>query len=180
MVIFSTKQSVMSLPIVEVLISGQMPRAVLWLVSVLNSLLYDWTVKDESKVTWHDLKRNVVWCNDRIAFRFFRDFKEEGILKKYHSLLCWTMSSIGSHLRLYNDRIWSFMIQFWFIQVCLFWNEVLFCKHFPSFLNTGILCNVMGPILGLRSDKKKQQHKFSIRSCKVHVTIPSQMWFMNK
>ena len=37
-----------------------MPRAVIRLVNIFNCLAYDWTVKDEWKVTWHDPKQDVV------------------------------------------------------------------------------------------------------------------------
>lgn len=37
------------------------------------------------------------------------------------------------------------------------WHDAMtnFANIFPIALNTGILCNVMGPILGLLSDTKK-------------------------
>jgi hypothetical protein len=45
------------------LISGHMLRAVLWLVSVSNCRLYDWTVKDEWKISTDiALCMNVVRC----------------------------------------------------------------------------------------------------------------------
>jgi len=38
------------------------PRAVIWLVNTFDFLAYDWTVKIEWKVAWHDHKRDVVQC----------------------------------------------------------------------------------------------------------------------
>jgi hypothetical protein len=49
-----------------------MPRAVDPLVNMFNCFEYDWTVKDEWKVTWHDPKLDVdrCWCNAKYFFHF--------------------------------------------------------------------------------------------------------------
>jgi len=35
--------------------AGYTSRDVVWLVYMFNCHVYDWTVKDEWKATWHDL-----------------------------------------------------------------------------------------------------------------------------
>ena len=43
-------------------------RAVVRLVNTINWLSYDWTVKDEWKVTWHDPKQDVVSVSTKNIF----------------------------------------------------------------------------------------------------------------
>jgi hypothetical protein len=37
-------------------------RAVVPFVNMFNCLAYDWTFKDELKVTWHDYKPDIIIC----------------------------------------------------------------------------------------------------------------------
>jgi hypothetical protein len=61
---FLTHQSKMSM----LLKTAYRPRAVVQLVSIINCLAYDWTVIDESKLTWHDPKRDVVKWFSNLRF----------------------------------------------------------------------------------------------------------------
>jgi len=56
--IFPTNQSAISLQF----ITEYTPWAVVRFVLLFNCLTYDWTIKNEWKIIWHHLKRDVVCC----------------------------------------------------------------------------------------------------------------------